>query len=474
LSHIFANKYLVLAILIFFMTSPAGLLPTEKAYGFTVSEEREVGEKLLSIVRTEFDLLDEPDITQYITRIGREVLKEAGPQYFDYHFFMVKDKEVNAFAAPSGLIFLNSGLIELLESENEMAGVLAHEAGHIVSRHYANRIKKSTKANIATAAMILAGIAAGGGAVSEALITGGMAANASMNLKFSRDDEKESDQLAVKWMKDEGRDPEAIVEVLQELRRVSLYRSGNLPPYLLTHPEPEVRMGYVEDLLLFGAKGEYKKIDEFDFTRMKYRVLSLTKSPQVLISHFKEKMTADAKDSSALAMDKYGLALALQASAEYNAAEKYLQEVILQFPTHTILQTDLGVLYFESGRYAEALKILNRSWDQDRDNSYTAYHLARTLEQTGNIDRALQLYDELLAVQPDYSTLYYRLGSLYAQKGLKGEGYYYLGLYHWYEGDAKIATQNLNTALQGLKKENPFYEKTRTMIAKIDRLENIR
>jgi predicted Zn-dependent protease len=448
--------------------------PARSCEAFTVSEEREVGEKLLSIVRTEFKLVDDPDITQYITKLGKEVLKEAGPQYFDYHFFMVQDKEVNAFAAPSGLIFLNTGLIELVNSENELVSVLAHEAGHIVSRHYANRLKKSAQANIATVAMILAGVAAGGGAVSDALITGAMATNTSMNLKFSRDDERESDQLSYKWMREQERDPAAIVSVMQQLRKVSLYRSANLPPYLLTHPEPQARMSYVQDLLLYGSKTEYRKIDEFEFKRMKYRILSMTKDPQILAAHFRESIQKKPEDTPTTAIEKYGLSQALFAVAEYEGAAQTLQEVIKQFPDKVILKTDLGVIYFDSGKYDDALKIFNEAWGLDRNNHYTMYHLARTLEQTGNVDSAIQLYDELLVVQPDYSDLYYRLGKAHTLRNETGIGFYYLGVFHWYEGDARNARLNLSKAMAELAAESPYHAKAKEMLAKIDRLENLR
>ena len=70
---------------------------------FTVGEEREVGEILLYQIRLAFSLVDDPDISQYINELGAEVLRAAGAQYFDYHFFVIKNKEFNAFAAPSGL-----------------------------------------------------------------------------------------------------------------------------------------------------------------------------------------------------------------------------------------------------------------------------------------------------------------------------------------------------------------------------------
>ena len=75
------------------------------ALGFSVGEEKEVGEKLLYAVRSSFPILDEPDLHQYITDIGNEVLDVAGIQFFDYHFYVVESSQFNAFAAPSGLIF---------------------------------------------------------------------------------------------------------------------------------------------------------------------------------------------------------------------------------------------------------------------------------------------------------------------------------------------------------------------------------
>ncbi|MGW8161792.1 MAG: M48 family metalloprotease, partial [Desulfobulbales bacterium] len=111
------------------------LYPPVPAYGFSVGEERNVGEQLLTLVRKGFKVIDEPDIIQYINELGQATVAVAGSQFFDYHFFVINNKELNAFAAPSGLIFVHSGLIETLNSEDALAGVLAHEVGHVVSRH---------------------------------------------------------------------------------------------------------------------------------------------------------------------------------------------------------------------------------------------------------------------------------------------------------------------------------------------------
>ena len=129
--------------------------------GFTIGEEREIGEKLLYMIRTEFSLLDDPDISQYVNRLGQQVLANVGPHYFDYRFFVVPSDQFNAFAAPSGLIFFYSGLIETMKTENEFLSVMAHEIGHVQSRHISSRSDKNTKVSAISMALALASLALG-------------------------------------------------------------------------------------------------------------------------------------------------------------------------------------------------------------------------------------------------------------------------------------------------------------------------
>ncbi|MFH1021320.1 MAG: M48 family metallopeptidase [Pseudomonadota bacterium] len=243
------TTYIICAFFVLGTLPMTGFSPT-LAQAFSIGEEREVGEKLLSIIRKEFTLLDDPDLTEYVTNLGQQTLQLAGPQFFDYHFFIIDNKEFNAFAAPSGLIFFHSGLIDLCDTEGELVSVLSHEIGHAASRHIADRISKSGKLNAATTALMLAGLLLGQGALSQALVTGSMAGGLTANLKFSREDEEEADRLSYKWMQEQNRDPADMVNMLKKMRRVSRYHRKQVPTYLLTHPEPENRIGYIEDIIL--------------------------------------------------------------------------------------------------------------------------------------------------------------------------------------------------------------------------------
>jgi len=248
---------------------------TPAARALSLGEEREIGEQLLYQVRRAFHVLDDPAVVQYVNDLGQLVLEPLGPQHFTFYFYVIKDKEFNAFAAPSGLIFLHSGLIASMKQEDELLAVMAHEIGHVTSRHIASRLDKQMKVGIGSLALALASIAIGNPALAQGLMTGSLAAGQTLQLSFSRQDEEEADRLAFAWMRSLGRDPSAMAAMLRVMRRISRYRMGQVPQYLLTHPDPEARLLYVESLLdatpkPMAGQGEG---DDFAFLRFKYRVL---------------------------------------------------------------------------------------------------------------------------------------------------------------------------------------------------------
>jgi predicted Zn-dependent protease len=443
------------------------------ATAFSVSEEKEVGEKLISIIREAFDILDEPDLSEYINDLGQQSLNHAETKFFDYHFFIISNKEFNAFTAPSGLIFIHSGLIEICSSENELVSVIAHEIGHAASRHIADRIDKSAKLNIGTAALMIAALALGQGALSEALITGSMAAGATMSLKFSRQDEEEADRIAYKLMQAQDRDPSQMVSMLQKMRRVSRYRRGSLPAYLLTHPEPEMRLGYIEDRLLLDLDRTYKPRDEFDFLRAKSRIDALTKESHILLPVLERKLKESPPASDEYFMAQYGLSQAYLANRQYEKAEAALNKVILRFPERTVLRTDLGRIYFEAGKFDLALTTFQKQAPGGLYKPYNDYQLARALVQAGSTDKAAELYENLIREIPTFSRLYYEMGQIRAAQGQKGASHYNLGLFYWYEGQTENARYHLRQALENLPAGDPVRKDAQGMLEKIDRLEKI-
>ncbi len=445
--------------------------PVGTVAAFSVGEEKEVGEQLLAIVRKEFKVIDAPDVVQYVNRVGGDILRAAGPQFFNYHFFVIKNKEFNAFAAPSGMIFIHSGLIKTMATEGELMSVVAHEVGHAASRHIADRIEKSTKVNAGTAAMALAGILLGAGPVSEAVVVGSLAAGTTMNLKFSRQDEEEADRLAYKYMRELDRNPTSMVSMLQKMYRIDRYRQGQVPAYLLTHPQPALRMGYVQNLLQMDGAVTYPSEDQFAFRRIKCRILAMSEEPSALLPVYLREADDPELDADRRAMAWYGVSLAQLANADFTGALASLAKVIAHYPAQHILQTDLGNIHFEAGHYEKALEIFQKTFAVAPNCLHTKYYLARSLRQAGRLPEAARLYDELLVVMPDNVDLHLQLGRIKAEMGEMASGYYHLGAYHWYDGNVEMAKRHLRQAVELAKKDSEEKRAADELLATIDRVE---
>jgi Putative Zn-dependent protease, contains TPR repeats len=417
-------------------------------HAFSIGEERKLGERLLFSIRQEFPVLDDPDISQYINVLGNKVLKVVGPQYFNYRFFVVKSKQFNAFAAPAGLVFFYSGLIEAMKTEDQLVSVLAHEIGHVVSRHIAQRLDKGVKISTLALLASIAGIAMGVPGLSEGLMAGSLAAGQAANLQYSRENEEQADRLAYGWMQQMRRDPSSMEDMLKVMRRITRYHvSADVPQYLLTHPNPEARLGYVQSMLeLTRQKGadqqQYIKTDNFDFLRFKYRVLVQSVDLDTLRTYCATTATATGEKEQQI-MARYGLALIEAEDRNYEEAFRQLAVVREQYPQRDILEIDRAVLLMHSGRHEEAVGILEHSLKREPNNIYGAYQLGKIELIRGNNSRAEQLLQRVAAAMPEYPQVYFDLGQLEANRGREGVSGFYLGKYNLYRGKMKIARQYL-------------------------------
>lgn len=454
---------------LFFILSTA----VSPGYGFNIAEEREVGERLLYSVRSSFDLIDDPDITQYITKLGKDVLDVAGIQYFDYHFFVIENKEFNAFAAPSGLIFFHSGLIKAMQSEEELVSVLAHEIGHIVKRHLASRMEKGTYSSMTSLGLALAAVAFGG-AVTPVLFSGALATGQSMNLHFSREHEAEADLLAYDWMKKLHMDTGGQVQMLETMRRIARYRSDKLPQYLLTHPNPEARLDAIESLMDSENVRDETHVNpsnQFEFLRFKYRILLRTENSQTLKGYYASIKTAKNSSATEKTMAIYGLAQLYAGEKDYGRSLELIDTVIEQFPEENILYCDKAVMLFESGDLAGAEQLLRQVIAKDGELMYAVYTLAKLLAVSNRLDEAGQLFKTVSYELPEYASVYYELGQLASTQKKAGTANYYLGKFHMLEGKFDLATFSLKNALQDKSLPENMKKQAEILLARIRKLQ---
>ncbi len=449
-------------------------LPSSRsAFAFSIAEERELGEKLLYSVRSTFPLLEDPDLVQYISALGDEILNVAGLQYFHYHFFLINDDEFNAFAAPSGLVFFYSGLINKMNTEDELVSVLAHEIGHVAKRHLAGRVEKGKIIGAASLAVALAALAMGGGAVTQALLTGSLAAGQSANLHYSRKHEEEADLMAYGWLKQLHRDPHGQKTMLETMRRVSRYRSDRLPQYLLTHPNPEDRLDYIDTLIKVDESrpATYPARDEFNFLRFKYRIMAETMDAKVLREYLVSAVSDTRSDELSKVMAKYGLAQLERHVNNYTQSRKLMNEVIESLPGKHILLTDSGVLHFEAGEFVDARIALQEAFGLNEKDMYAAFYLGKTYKALGEIEKAENLFKFVSYDMPEYSKVYFELGSIASEQNQEMLSFLNLGKYYLYEGKMKLAKFSFNNVVKGKTTPQLLKSEAERILETIEKLE---
>jgi len=177
------------------------------------------------------------DVQRVVAQVGERVVRQSGAHDtpYQFHFRVLADRQtVNAFALPGGPVFITRGLLSRLENEAQLAGVLGHEAGHVVGRHAAEQIAKSQLAQGLIGAAGVAG-SDGNGNGQHAAQLAALAAQI-VQLKYGREDEIQADTLGVRFMSQAGYDPRALLEVMRILSEAP--GPGRGPEFLSTHPDP--------------------------------------------------------------------------------------------------------------------------------------------------------------------------------------------------------------------------------------------
>ncbi len=217
---------------------------TAGACGVSRQQEVEIGASYSQQINQQLPIVEDAQIHRYINVLGESIASVGGGQY-EYTFYVVNSDVINAFALPGGWIYINRGVIERSDNLAELAGVLAHEIGHVEERHGAEMMERQQAASIGlNAAYILLGRAPG--QLEQAGIQVGASA---IFAGYSRGAENEADEVAVDLLLRSGIDPNGLVTFFKELLEESGGNSSALSQWFSTHPLTEERIAHVRDII---------------------------------------------------------------------------------------------------------------------------------------------------------------------------------------------------------------------------------
>lgn len=244
---------------------------------YSWDKEIQLGNEYAQRLERSVKLVDDPVICEYVNRIGQNLVRNSDVK-IPVIIKIVDSSEVNAFTLPGGHLYVDTGLLMAAEEEDELAGAMAHEIGHIAARH---ATRGATRAEIFNLLRIPAGILVPGGALGV-LVGQGLAVGVPLTfLKFSRGFEAEADYLGIQYMYKAGYDPNAMITFFEKLEAMERRKPGTLNKLFSTHPQtPDRAEKSQHEIATILPDREQYIITTSEFDQVKARLASIQNGHQ--------------------------------------------------------------------------------------------------------------------------------------------------------------------------------------------------
>jgi predicted Zn-dependent protease len=406
----------------------------------TPQEETEYGAYTLYQLRRYGYVLQDPLIDAWLDGMGHRLAATSDRPEQKFTFFMMRDRQINAFATLGGYIGVNAGTILTAQTEDEVAGVVAHEISHVTQRHVLRSVERAKKDQIpimlATLGAIIAAQKSGGrdangnrnnGDAIEAAVVGGQALAAQRQINYTRSSEAEADRVGIQTLFNAGYNADGMADFFERMERVTRGNSGgyNLPSYLQSHPVTTSRLSEAREradrlrrekpnvsastasrpslLLPWGINAGGASVNSvptrmFDWARERLRILT-AENPAMGLKEARTQL--DSAGTKATDAQRYGLALAQMKAGYPAAAEDGLLALARTHPDNVWI----GLALAENAYVAR-----NESLSRKRYEDLLAHHpadpaislsYAETLNTIGSGDAGKRAQAVLRPILPD-------------------------------------------------------------------------
>ncbi len=237
---------------------------------YSLEKQIEMGRGYAQQVESTTKLISDPEITEYINRIGQNLVRNSDAQV-PFTIKVVDTDDINAFALPGGFFYVDTGLILAADNEAELAGVMSHEIAHVAACHLARENTRGQLMQLASIPLIFVGGGIGYAAQSLASLAIPMGF-----LKFARSFESEADFLGVEYLYRAGYDPQALTSFFEKIKAMEKHKPGTLAKTFETHPQTPDRIAKTQQEIntLLPPEPMYK-LDTSEFQDIKTRLAQL-------------------------------------------------------------------------------------------------------------------------------------------------------------------------------------------------------
>jgi predicted Zn-dependent protease len=402
-------------------------------------QEKKIADQIMRSVMSSDEVISDPEITDYIQSLGMRLATNGPDKTQWFNFFVVKDKSINAFAMPGGVIGVHTGLIVAATNESELAGVMGHEIGHVVQHHMARMMaqqKNDSLISLAGMALAILSARANPQLASAAMMTSS-ASTVQKQLDYTRDHEREADRVGISILESAGYDTHGMASFFQVMQKGTRYVEGSAPTFLRTHPITSER---IADVTARISNSRYRMAPyspDFDLVRAK--VLATSGVANQSVSLFQSNLQ-DRRYTSESAQH-YGLAVAMLRLGNVDGASKELSWLRSNAPSHPFFASLAANIEVARDNPKQAAKSYQTGLVIYPGSRALIYGYVEHFLRIREPQQALQFINEKQSLYPDDAYLYELKSKAYAglSKSL---------LSHQAQGEAYFRRYNVPKALE--------------------------
>lgn len=413
----------------------------------TPSQEQALGAAFFRSLHGQLRINQDLEIQDFIESLGERLAVNSDNPVQPFHFFVVLDPAINAFAGPGGYIGVNSGLILTTESESELASVMAHEIAHVTQRHLYRAFEAARRLTIPSAAALLAAILIGTQSpeLGQAALIAAQAGSTQYQIDFTRSNEQEADRVGMQNLARSNFDPRGMPAFFGRLDRSSRYYGDGPPEFLRTHP---VTASRISDTRGRAEKYPFRQyLDSTNYLLMKAKLRVLTGiKPSKTIKYFQSKLNRGTDTQKAVA--HYGYGLALGESGQFEQARLVLNALMKENPEQIAFISALARLETEAGNIQKALTLYTKAIEQFPDSRPVTMDYASALIRAGKYQNARKLLTGYLNNHKPSPNIYNLLSRAYGNLGESAQSHRYLAESYYLAGQTESAIKQTRIALR--------------------------
>lgn len=444
-STILARMLLLIFVLLTQSTFAEGLSP------YSTNELDQLEKEFIQLINQSESVERNPLASQYINHLGR-TLAHFGHIKAPY-FFIVKSREINAFAGPGGYIGINSQLIITTSNESELAAVMAHEIAHVRLHHLYSMIEHQKQMRIPMLASMLASIALG--AINPTVGMGALMASMSGfsqdNINFTRSKEKEADRIGIDMLIKAGFNPKGMAAFFKKMQENSrYYYTANIPAILRTHPLDADRIAEADNRTARLTAKKYS--DSMDYSLFKELVRTSVASENRPLFDFYEHQC---QKQNTLIACQYGYVLALLNNNNYQKAQDKLKPLLAEKTDNLYFQIAMAQIETGLTQYKTALARLTEMQSNYPDNYAALMAYAQGLMAANQAEKATSVLLKGSRIYKQDLPLCRELARAQSESHQKSYAYFTQAQCLLLEGQRRASIAQLKVA-QGLAKKDPY------------------